>query len=134
MILIDTNIFLEVLLGGSRSRECEELLGKVAAGELEGVVTHFSIHSIEAIVGRKVNVITQFLQTIDQTQGLSVYDTSLADEVAAAMLMKASRRDFDDTLQLFVAKKLGAKAIVSYDRHFDGMEIPRLEPKGVATS
>jgi len=46
-------------------------------------------------------------------------------------MMGDIKRDFDDALQYYVAKKLGAKAIVSFDKHFDGLDVPRLEPKQV---
>ena len=44
------------------------------------------------------------------------------------MLTKARSPDFDDALQYYVAKTLGAEAIVSYDRHFDKLDVPRIEP------
>ena len=50
------------------------------------------------------------------------------DEIAASMLMKKLKLDFDDSLQYYVAKKLGVKAIVSYDKHFDKTDIQRKEP------
>jgi len=36
--------------------------------------------------------------------------------------------DFDDSLQYYVAKKLGVKAIVSYNKHFGKTDIQRKEP------
>jgi predicted nucleic acid-binding protein len=50
LILIDTNIILELLLGQSRGDECEELLNRVSRGELEAVITHFSVHAIGAVL------------------------------------------------------------------------------------
>jgi predicted nucleic acid-binding protein len=44
------------------------------------------------------------------------------------MFTKARSLDFDDALQYYVAKRLGAEAIVSYDRHFDKLDVPRIEP------
>jgi predicted nucleic acid-binding protein len=49
-------------------------------------------------------------------------------------LMKDLGRDFDDALQYYVAKKLGANAIISFDKHFDGLDVPRLEPKDAIAS
>jgi len=40
-------------------------------------------------------------------------------------------KDFDDALQYYVAKKLGAEMMVNFGRHFDGLDIPRIEPSGV---
>ncbi|HDI32159.1 MAG TPA: hypothetical protein ENF80_05015 [Thermofilum sp.] len=46
MCLIDTNIFLEVMLRRSRSGECKELLKMLRDGKVKGVVTDFTVHSI----------------------------------------------------------------------------------------
>ncbi len=39
-MLVDTNIFLEQLLGGRRATECEEFLESVSSGRSEAVVTN----------------------------------------------------------------------------------------------
>ncbi|MCD6469816.1 PIN domain-containing protein [Candidatus Bathyarchaeota archaeon] len=44
------------------------------------------------------------------------------------MLMDKIKLDFYDALQYYLAKKLGAEAIVSYDKHFDATDIRRKEP------
>jgi predicted nucleic acid-binding protein len=131
LILLDTNVFLEVLLRRKDAVKCKELLDRLSRGELEGVVTHFTIHSIEALIGKHQGDTVSFLRAVEQTSGLFVYDTTVADEVAVSLLSEKIGRDFDDALQYYVAKKLGANTIVSYDRHFDGLDIPRSEPAGV---
>jgi predicted nucleic acid-binding protein len=128
LILLDANIFLEVLLGRNRATDCRSLLDRLSRGELEGVVTRFSVHSIEAVIGGHGGDVVSFLRTVEQTSGLSVYETTTSDEISAALLAGKVRRDFDDSLQYYVAKKLGAEKIASYDRHFDGLDVPRWEP------
>jgi predicted nucleic acid-binding protein len=127
--LIDTNIFVEVLLGRGRANECKELLERISTGELSCAVTHFSVHSVEAILGRHRLDAAPFLRSVEQSAGLILHDTTISDELAASMLTRQVEMDFDDTLQYFVAKKLGAESIVSFDRDFDGLDIPRREPK-----
>ncbi len=130
MILLDTNIFLETLFGRGKADECAALLNRMSDGEIQGVVTRFSVHAIEALVGdEQGGKLASFLRGIDQTQGLMVYETSTTDETAASLLSEKIGRDFDDSLQYYVAKKLGAESIVSLDRHFDGLDIPRREPR-----
>ncbi len=34
-------------------------------------------------------------------------------------------------MQYYVAKKVGAEGIVSFDKHFDGLDLRRLEPNAV---
>jgi predicted nucleic acid-binding protein len=129
LILLDTNIFLEFLLGRKRSEDCGELLDALSGGRLEGVVTRFSLHAIEAVYAG--DLLPRFLGNIDRSLGLTVYDTSTAEEVEAATLGGEIGRDFDDALQYHVARKLRVESIVSFDRHFDGLDVPRAEPEEV---
>jgi predicted nucleic acid-binding protein len=129
-MLVDTNVFLETLFAQARARESSLFLNRISQGSLAGVVTRFSVHSIEAILkGKPKGELTSFLRGIDQSKGLTVYDTTTTDEVAASLLMEKIGRDFDDSLQYYVAKKLAAEPIVSFDRHFDGLDVRRREPK-----
>ncbi|MEM3083759.1 MAG: PIN domain-containing protein [Nitrososphaerales archaeon] len=127
MILIDTNIYLELFLGRERAADCEKLLNMISAGESEAVTTKFSVHAAEALLNSPELVLT-LLRNIGNSIGLEVYETSLDDEIAVAMTMNKRRLDFDDALQYYVAKKLGVEAIISYDKHFDGLDVPRKEP------
>lgn len=127
MLLIDTNIFLELLLGQERADECEKFLERISEGELEAVATKFSVHAIEAILNDS-KLILAFLRNLRNSIGLDIYETSMDDEIAASMLMKELKLDFDGSLQYYVAKKLGVKAIISYDKHFDKTDIQRKEP------
>lgn len=128
MLLIDTNIFLELLLGQERASECEEFLGKVSRGDIEAVVTKFTVHAIEVVLNEPASILV-FLRNVQNSVGLSVYETTIEDEIAASVLMGKVGLDFNDSLQYFVAKKLGAEAIVSYDKHFDKVDVPRREPR-----
>ncbi|MFQ5816240.1 MAG: PIN domain nuclease, partial [Candidatus Hydrothermarchaeaceae archaeon] len=65
MYLIDTNIFLEVMLSRSKGRECEGFLDPLKSGEKRGFVTDFSIHSIIVIMGSygKKRELKEFLKS-----------------------------------------------------------------------
>ena len=127
MILIDTNIFLEAALGQEKSDDCQELLTAISESKIEATVTHFTVHGVAAVLARGQRVL-DFFRAIEGSQGLTVYDSSIIDELSIAILSEKISRDFDDTMQYFVAEKIGAEAIVSFDRHFDGLPIPRIEP------
>ena len=130
MILLDTNIFLEVLLDQKRADECEALLLRVSNGESEAVVSHFSLHAVETAIEDR-DTLLGFLRDIENSLGLSVHETDVADEIAIALLSKTMDLDFDDTLQYYLAKKLGVDCIVSFDRHFDGLGVRRAQPADV---
>lgn len=132
MILLDTNVFLEALLGRAKADESISLLDSISSGDTEGVVTRFSVHAIEALLGVKADeALRVFLRNLDESRGLTVYDTSTLDEVAVSLLKQKIKRDFDDSLQYYVADKIGAQSIVSFDKDFDGLDIPRREPKEI---
>lgn len=127
MNLLDTNIFLELLLDQKRAAECERLLELVSKGTVEAVVTHFTVHAIEAALGSGKSL-DAFLRNLEHSVGLYVYDTNISEEIAVSLISKKIDRDFDDTLQYYVAKKLGVDSIVTFDEHFDGLDVNRVEP------
>lgn len=127
VFLIDTNIFVELMLDQEKAADCMILLEKVSDGSLEAVVTRFSIHSVEVILDRS-DSISRFLRNIESSAGLSVYETNSSDELEVANIQDKINLDFDDALQYYVSKKIGVDFIVSFDRHFDGLDISRVEP------
>jgi len=127
LILVDTNIFLELLLNQKRADECEAFLERVSKGEEEAVVSHFSVHGIESFLGEGP-ALTNFLKGLATSKGLSIHESGLSEEIAVSMLAQSINRDFDDSLQYFLAKKLGAQSIVSFDGHLDGLDVERTEP------
>ena len=46
MYLVDTNIFLEILLARRRKDECKKLLSQLRDGKKTAIVTDFTVHSI----------------------------------------------------------------------------------------
>ena len=128
MLLIDANVFLELFLGQEKADECERFLHKVSVGGLEAVISKFTIHAIEALLNNST-LILAFLRNVEGSLGLNVYETSIEEEIAASMLMDKVKLDFNDAIQYYLAKKkLGVEAIVSYDKHFDTLDIKRKEP------
>lgn len=135
MYLIDTNIFLEAMLQRKYKDDCLALLRMVDKGEINAFVTTYSIHSIETILDRigDLEALRIFLKSIGKMKGLNIYNTDLRDELMVIDEMAAGL-DFDDALQSYVTKKLNLQ-IISFDRHFDGIEgLIRLRPKDVLSA
>jgi predicted nucleic acid-binding protein len=129
-ITIDTSIFVEMILAQERADDCRLLFDFVAEGEIEAIVSHFAIHAIEVMFPPEKQL-SEFLEAIESSKGLKVYDTSLIDEKQVALLSKKTGLDFDDSIQLYVAKVTSSSTIVSFDRHFDNLDIPRSEPSQI---
>lgn len=85
------------------------------------------MHAVEAMLKHGEPLVV-FARNIENSVGMRVYETTLEDEIAIAILSDKIGMDFDDALQYYVAKKVGAGAIVSFDKHFDKVGILRVEP------
>jgi len=134
MYLVDTNIFLEVFLSRARKDECKMFLGFLRDGKKRGIVTDFSVHSIIVVMNGlgRLKELRTFLLSLLGYRGLYVYPTSISEEVEAVDLAAECGLDMDDAIQYSSALSVKTDAIVSFDRHFDGLEIPRMEPTDVA--
>jgi len=133
MFLIDTNIFLEVMLAQAKRKACTEFLNAVRTGKHKAAVTDFTMYSIMIILdGRgKLRELDRFLRSFSAYKGLTLYATSLEDKVNAVELAANGEFDVDDAIQYASARSLRAKAVVSLDRDFDNREIPRKDPGSI---
>ncbi|HUY01400.1 MAG TPA: PIN domain-containing protein [Candidatus Deferrimicrobium sp.] len=138
--LIDTNIFLEVLLKRKRKEACKIFLTKVRTGEIRAIFSHFALYSIEILLSsqKKYNGLRKFLRSLTRYKGLIIYNTRLSDQMKIIEIMKKYALDFDDALQLCVALINQISGIVSYDPHFDknftDINFKRLEPENITSS
>lgn len=130
MFLIDTNIFLEVMLARAKRKACIEFLNAVKTGREKAAVTDFTIYSIMIILDGlgKLQELDRFVRSFSAYKGLTLYATSVEDKLEAVKLAMNLEFDVDDAIQYASAKSLGAKGIVSLDRHFDDHAVPRIDP------
>lgn len=119
MHLIDTNIFLELLLGQRKKQKAQEILNRVESGELNVVISGFSLHSIEFIlcVKEKNDILKEFIQALNELPNLSVYHTTLEEDLKILEIVEKTSLDFDDANQYYIAKKFNAE-IITFDRDF----------------
>ena len=133
MFLVDTNIFLEVLLSRNRKEECKNLLKQLRDGRKSAIVTDFSIHSLIVIMDslNKLNELKTFLLSLQAYKGLQVYHTTITEEINATELATTQKLDMDDAIQYSTALTTNAQAIISFDKHFNNLKIPRTEPSQI---
>src|SRR3989344_1708562 len=129
MYLIDTNIFLEIMLKQKKSEECKFFLTQIQNSEDYFYVSSFSIHSIEVIMTKKnkIESLSKFLTFLSKSKIIRI-DSTTQEEAEILDLMLSNQLDFDDALQLYLCQKNNLK-IISYDKHFDQTQIKRVEPK-----
>ena len=130
MYIVDTNIFLEVLLAQNRKDECEDFLNSLRTGKKTGIITDFTVHSIIVIMSNfnRIRELKLFLFSLTAYKGLKIYHITLTNEINAAEIALNQNLDMDDAIQYSTALALNVEAIVSLDKHFNNLKIPRKEP------
>jgi len=133
MYLVDTNIFLEILLLQARTEECEDFLTLLKKGKKSGIVTDFTIHSIIVTMYNvgKLHELRTFLSSLTAYKGLHIHHTNIIDEIKATEIAIQNKLDMDDAIQYATAIATNAEAIISFDKHFNNLKIPRKEPHQV---
>ena len=133
MLLIDANIFLELMLDQDRADECERFLATVEDGSQRAFITDLTLDSILIIMenkGKSPSELAMFISSIATYRGLKLYWLSLIDRLHATVHMSKTGLDFEDSTTLEAARRLSAEGIVSFDKDFEGLpDTLRLEPK-----
>jgi len=129
-LLVDTNLFIEVLLNQVSAGEARTFLENRKGHDL--FVTDFALHSIGLLLFRQKQhqVFRQFLQ--DMMGGVGIGMVSLTAREMDSLVGLAAKfdLDFDDAYQYSAAIRHGLK-IVSFDADFDRTTEGRLLPTDV---
>jgi len=126
-LLIDTNIFLEVVLAQSKATGAQELLSKTE--EHEFFISDYSLHSIGLLFFRRKqhNVFRQFLTDMISIAGIKMIALLPRDMEGVINTAQKFSLDFDDAYQ-YVAAEQYELTIVSFDSDFDRTEKGRKTP------
>lgn len=115
MFLVDTNIFLEILLVQDKEEDCKEFLDKNS----ENIhLTDFSLYSIGIAMFRyeKEDIFGNFVEDVLTT--VTLLSLPKGGYGAVIKAKKNLNLDFDDAYQYCVAKHYGLK-IVTLDKDFE---------------
>lgn len=128
-LLLDTNIFLEVLLGQEHAKQAAQLLSNPIKFRL--FMTDFSLHSIGVLLFRR-NRFDVFNSMINDLEVMGVRLVSLYVKDMSGLADVAIRfnLDFDDAYQYETAKRFNL-TLVSFDRDFDRTDLKRVIPEEV---
>jgi hypothetical protein len=130
MFLVDTNVWLELLLGQQKSGEVHEFLSAWPASELG--ITEFSLYSVGIILTRlkKDAAFGNFLADTLEEGGARLLRLD-AEGLKAILTVRARfGLDFDDAYQYVAAEKYNL-TLVSFDSDFDRTERGRRTPADV---
>ena len=127
MYLVDSNIWLEWLLGQDRANEAEMFLRETAPNSL--FITDFAFHSIAVILSRRnrIDMLPDFVNDVFVNGGVEIVRLEASDIPAVVDRMREFGLDFDDAYQYVAAEKRGF-GIVSFDADFDKTALGRILP------
>ncbi|KAF5417653.1 MAG: tRNA(fMet)-specific endonuclease VapC [Candidatus Methanophagaceae archaeon] len=115
MFLVDTNVFLEILLMQDKKESCKKFLDN-NIGNLN--FTDFSLHSIGVILFRygKEDIFQKFVEDVMPNVKLLSLPMKLYREIVD--VRKSLNLDFDDAYQYSTAKYYGLR-VATMDKDFE---------------
>jgi predicted nucleic acid-binding protein len=129
---IDTNIFLRFLVGDVRKQYegCRELLKKIKAGEISAVTSDLVIFeliwTLDSYYEKPKNEIIEMIHSLLEFPNLEIENKNLI--VEALIIWQEKNIEFNDVYNYSWSKTKSIAKIISYDKHFDKLDLPRKEP------
>ena len=114
MYLLDTNVWLERLLGQPHAEDVRQLLEAVPATDL--FITDFAFHSICVILTRlkKTQTLEDFVEDVFIDGAVTILALQPEETSELLSAMRRFKLDFDDAYQYIAAEKY-ALTLVSFD-------------------
>ncbi len=133
MYLIDTNIWLEMLLEQQRAGEVQLFFKETPTQQL--AMTDFCFHSLGVILTRlkKSQGLLVFIDDVFVKGHLSLVGLSPFEISNLITVMQRFNLDFDDAYQYAVAEKYGL-TIVSFDNDFNKTTLGKRTPLEIIQS
>jgi hypothetical protein len=130
MYLIDTNVWLELLLEREHAAEVRRFFNEVESDLL--AITEFSLYSIGIILTRlnKGKVFEDFLADVLEASDVMRIRLNIGDLKLIPQLQLRFRLDFDDAYQYLAAEQYGYM-LISFDHDFDHTALGRKTPMQV---
>jgi hypothetical protein len=131
LYLLDTNIFLELLLDQKESGSVRALLSTKNPEELG--ISDLAFHSIGIILYQKnaPNLFSDFIEDLFGDGGITLFALGSEDMKRLEHVSLSFKLDFDDAYQYVVAEKFDL-ALVSFDTDFDRTDRKRIIPADIS--
>jgi len=128
--LLDTNIFLELLLKQDESASVQALLSNKDPADLH--ISDLAFHSIGIILYQKhsAHLFSLFVQDLFGEGGITILGLGSEDMQRLEQVAAAFQLDFDDAYQYVVAEKFDLM-LVSFDTDFDRTDRNRIIPANI---
>ena len=128
MFLVDTNVWLELLLEQEKADEVRKFFLYVEARFL--AITEFSLYSIGIILTRlkKHELLKDFYSDTIEDSGVSIVRLSVTDLKQISDICNEFQLDFDDAYQYIASEKYDM-TLISFDSDFKRMGKKSKTPK-----
>lgn len=129
---LDANIFVYALteIQPDKKKLCESLLEEIENGRSSFITDYLALMEACRIVSRFVS--KEYAQTAFRKflslHNLTVIPLGNTPFFEALKNYAHSDLDFPDHIHFTIAKTMGCSQIYSYDKDFDDLDIPRVEP------
>lgn len=130
MYLVDTNVWLERLLGQNKSEIVGKFLDYVAVEDL--AISDFALHSIGVILSKlnRRDAFLKFIEDLFIIGSVSIVRLEAEDMQGVMSVVEEFKIDFDDAYQYTAAQKYNF-TIVSFDKDFDRTPSGRKTPQDI---
>ena len=132
MYLLDTSIFLELLLDQKEAASVQALFNTKVPADLH--TSDLAFHSIGIILYQKnaAHLFSDFVRDLFGEGGITMLSLGSEDIVRVEQVAAAFGLDFDDAYQYVIAEKFDL-VLVSFDTDFDRTDKKRIIPAGIIT-
>ncbi len=126
-LLLDTNIWLELLLAQQKADEVQEFLSRSNSSDL--ALTDFTLYSIGIILTRhhKFDLFADFVADTLEHAAIQLVSLGATEMQQLVVNQQQLRLDFDDAYQ-YTAAVVTGRSLVSFDTDFDRTPLKRLTP------
>lgn len=127
MFLLDTNVWLEILLEQEKADEAQAVIERTHPTPL--AISELSLYSIGIILTRlqKDDLFSNFLSDTIEETGVARIRLEIAELKQTLSIHQRFKLDFDDAYQYVAAEKHGL-TLVSFDSDFDRTDRGRKTP------
>jgi len=128
--LLDTNIFLELLLDQNEAASVQALLTTRVPADLH--ISDLAFHSIGIILYQKnaAHLFSAFVRDLFSDGGITILSLASEDVMRVEQVAAAFWLDFDDAYQYVVAEKFDL-ILISFDTDFDRTDKKRIIPAAI---
>ena len=130
MLLVDANVWLELLLDQEQAGQVRDFLRAVPLDEI--AITDFALHLVGIVLARnkRDDLFVRFISDLLVDTGVRYVSLDFTDLMAVTKTRERFPLDFDDAYQ-YVAAEEHDLTLVSFDADFDRTERGRKTPADI---